>query len=155
MKRRFQIFLLIQAAVMLAFTAMPAPIQAEETEQVKDCFQCEMELKNEIKVHLDFYYEMLVNRYAPHELEHWRKIRSERDLLQKKLSELERNGKVQFTSERDEEWVSNHRDIQNKFKMVVEKRDEEQLRILLPKILENDEKLNKLYKQRLKQLRSS
>ncbi|NEU29576.1 hypothetical protein GN156_02090 [bacterium LRH843] len=156
MKKRYQVFLLVQVAVMLTILlTIMAPIQAEETEQVKNCFQCEMELRNELKVHLDFYYEMLVNRYAPNELEHWRKVRGERDLVQKKLSEHKRNGKLQSTGVMEEEWIKTHRDIQNRFKMAVEKRNEDQLRVLLPIIVEHDEKLNKIYKQQLKQLQSS
>ncbi len=53
-----------------------------------------MKVRNELKVHLDFYYEMLIEKYVPEQSEKWQEIRTERDLLHKKLKEAKQRGEL-------------------------------------------------------------
>lgn len=127
-------------------------VYAEEVEDTKNCLQYEMEIRNAIKVHADFYHEMLVHRYAPAELKYWQSVRSERDLLHKKLKEA---AQFPYLKEKDERWEKKHRKLQEAFKKAVERRDETEIRKLLPQIIKHDDQLNQLNKQRLKMIHSS
>lgn len=153
MKRFYQGFMFLQmAAVLVLAVTFLAPVQAEdvEQEQERNCHQCEMEVRNELKVHLDYYYEMLVEKYAPTKSEKWQDVRNERDLLQKKLKEAKQRGELSSEKTIDKGWIEEHRNLQQLFNAAVEKRDENQLQQLLPQMIEHYEKLNDLYKQRLK-----
>ncbi|TWI55927.1 hypothetical protein [Halalkalibacter nanhaiisediminis] len=153
MKRFYQGFMFLQMAAVLALAVtFLAPVQAEdvEQEQERNCHQCEMKVRNELKVHLDYYYEMLVEKYAPTKSEKWQDVRNERDLLQKKLKEAKQRGELSSEKMIDKEWMEEHRNLQQLFNAAVEKRDENQLQQLLPQMIEHYEKLNDLYKQRLK-----
>src|SRR5690606_30877237 len=109
---------------------------AEEQERIKGCLECEMEFRNGLQVHLDFYNELLVNRYAPKQVKYWQSVRKERDLLQKKLNESIMKGKFPQL-EQDEKWIEQHRTLQENFKQAVEKRDEQGLRDILPLLIEH------------------
>lgn len=156
MKRFHQLFLVGQfvCLLVLAITVF-SPVQAEEINEEQSCQQCEMQVRKEVKVHLDFYYELLAEKYAPDELEKWREIRKERDLLRKKLNEAKKRGEIEQESSIGDEWLEKHRQLQESFRLAVEKRDEEQLRSLLPKLFDQYNQLNEHYKVRLNMKTSS
>ncbi|WP_332632298.1 hypothetical protein [Halalkalibacter flavus] len=153
MKRFHQLFILAQIVLLasIAVTSL-APVQAEvpNEEPEQECRGHEQqEINKELKVHLDYYYELLAEKYAPNELEKWKEIRSERDLLQKKLKEAKQKGELENGGAIDNEWIEQHKEITDAFNAAIEKRDEEQLRKLLPQLFDHYKKLNDVYKKRL------
>src|SRR5690625_1672807 len=99
MSRWYQALIIVQIVFICIFSLNFSPFaSAEEMHEVKSCLQCEMKIKSELKVHLDFYNEMLVHRYAPTKVDYWRSVRSERDLLHKKIKA---SGKFPYLKERD------------------------------------------------------
>ncbi|MDT8862551.1 hypothetical protein N0O92_20305 [Alkalihalobacillus sp. MEB130] len=153
MKRFHQLFLLTQIVLLasVAITSL-APVQAEvpnEDPEQECCQHEQQEMNQELKVHLDFYYELLAEKYAPDEIEKWKEIRSERDLLQKKLKEAKQKGELENGEAIDKTWVDEHKKLTDAFNAAIEKRDEEQLRTIMPKLFDHYKKLNDVYKERL------
>jgi hypothetical protein len=152
MKRFHQLFLFVQIIFIASIVVTSlAPVQAEITEDKKDetCCDHEKGISKELKIHLDFYYELLADKYAASEIEKWKDIRVERDLLQKKLKEAKQRGELENGQAVDKTWLDRHTELQTSFNSAVEKRDEEQLQTLLPQIFDHYAKLNELYKKRL------
>jgi FMN phosphatase YigB (HAD superfamily) len=152
MKRFHQLFLLTQFLLVASIVVTSlAPVQAEvsQEEENQECSQHEKEITKELKVHLDYYYELLAEKFAPAEIEKWKEIRSERDLLQKKLKEAKQRGELQNGDAIDKVWLDRHRELHDLFNAAVEKRDKEQLGKLIPKIFEHYGMLNNVYKERL------
>ncbi|GAE24627.1 hypothetical protein JCM9140_569 [Halalkalibacter wakoensis JCM 9140] len=158
MKRFHHLFLLVQIVLLttVAITSL-APVQAEGPieEEEQECCQQDEQIKKELKVHFDFYYELLAEKYAPDEIEKWKDIRSERDLLLKKLKEAKQKGELENGEAIDKEWIAKHKEITDSFHTAIEKRDEEQVRLLLPKLFDHYRELNNLYKKRLELVNQS
>ncbi|WP_332695927.1 hypothetical protein [Halalkalibacter lacteus] len=152
MKRFHQLFLLAQILLVASIVVTSlAPVQAEVSgeEGNQECCQHEKEVAKELKVHLDFYYELLAEKFAPNELEKWKEIRSERDLLQKKLKEAKQRGELENGEAIDKAWLDRHSELHDSFNVAVKKRDEVQLGQLIPQIFDHYERLNNVYKERL------
>ncbi|MFC0561591.1 hypothetical protein [Halalkalibacter alkalisediminis] len=153
MKRFHQLFLFAQIMLIasIVITSL-APVQAEVSDDQKEeaCCEHDQAISKELKVHLDFYYELLAEKYAPDQIEKWKEIRVERDLLQKKLKEAKQRGELENGQTVDKTWLDKHAELQNAFNNAVEKRDEDKLKEILPKMFAQYAELNALYKQRLK-----
>ncbi|MFC0472520.1 hypothetical protein ACFFHM_19055 [Halalkalibacter kiskunsagensis] len=152
MKRFHQLFLLTQVLLVASIVVTSlAPVQAEVSgeEGKQECYQHEKEITKDLKVHFDFYYELLAEKFAPTEIEKWKEIRSERDLLQKKLKEAKQKGELENGEAIDNAWLDRHSELHDSFNVAVEKRDEELLTQLIPQMFEHYAVLNKVYKKRL------
>ncbi|KHF39518.1 hypothetical protein [Halalkalibacter okhensis] len=153
MKRFHQLFLLAQIILLASFVVTSlAPVQAEvpnEDPEQECCGHEQQEIDKDLKVHLDFYYELLAEKFAPSEIERWKEIRSERDLLQKKLKEAKQKGELENGEAIDKEWIEKHKEITIAFNSAVEKRDEGELSTVIPQLFEHYKKLNDVYKKRL------
>ncbi|GAE36636.1 hypothetical protein [Halalkalibacter akibai] len=152
MKRFHQLFLFAQILLIASIVVTTlAPVQAEVVEDKKEEEGCEHDkgISKDLKVHLDYYYELLADKYAPDQIGKWKDIRVERDLLQKKLKEAKQRGELENGQAVDKTWLDKHSELQSVFNAAVEKRDEEQLKIVLPQLFDHYAELNKLYKKRL------
>ncbi|ARK31373.1 hypothetical protein [Halalkalibacter krulwichiae] len=153
MKRFHQLFIIAQILFIasIAFTSL-APAQAEGADEIqKEATSCDHDkrISKDLRIHLDFYYELLANKYDSADVEKWKEIRSERDLLQKRLKEAKQKGELQNGQVVEKTWLDRHAKLQSAFTTAVEKRDEEQIGALLPQIFDHYEKLNGIYKKRL------
>ncbi|WP_227938431.1 hypothetical protein [Alkalihalobacillus deserti] len=152
MKRFHQLFLFAQLMLIASIVVTSlAPVQAEVSEDKKEetCWEHEQGISKKLKVHLDFYYELLAEKYAPNEIEQWKEIRVERDLLQKKLKEAKQRGELENGQAVDKSWLDKHAELQKAFNNAIEKRDDEQLKTILPQMFDQYAELNSLFKQRL------
>ena len=152
MKRFHQLFLFAQITLIASIVVTSlAPVQAEVADDQKEeaCCGHEQGLSKEFKMHLDYYYELLAEKYAPDQIEKWKEIRVERDLLHKKLKEAKQRGELENGQAVDKTWLDKHAEIQSAFNNAIEKRDEEKVKEILPQMFAHYAELNALYKQRL------
>ncbi|WP_100404735.1 hypothetical protein [Bacillus solitudinis] len=159
MKRFYKLFLLTQVAVVFCMlsVSLMQPVQAEQEASSKkevaadQCKHCVMEARKHVEVHLDYYYELLAEKYAPNEVEKWQTIRKERDLLRKKVKEMKKRGELQDRLEKKSEWFKQHKELQILFKDAIEKRDEKAIKASLPQLFNQYQQMNEVMKKRLEE----
>ncbi|WP_209123117.1 hypothetical protein [Alkalihalobacillus sp. BA299] len=123
-----------------------------ESQQKKDekcCTHTCLMMNNGFAAHLNMYYELLAEKYAPEYVDAWREISKEQAVLKRKLSEAMKNGQLMHGDVIDEEWYKKHEELQNLFVQAVEQRNEKALKKVLPKVFQQQKNLNKMYKKRL------
>lgn len=103
-------------------------------------------------VHLDMYYELLAEKYAPDQLEQWNEIRKEREMIKKRLKEAEKRGEILHGEKLDQEWLEKHKELQIKFSAAVEKREEKEIKMLIELVFLHHKQKNELLKKRLENL---
>ncbi|WP_088104747.1 hypothetical protein [Halalkalibacter urbisdiaboli] len=156
MKRFHQLFLLSQAAfvVCMLSISLMQPVFAED-EQSKEPSQehCQhnKEMFKKMQVHMDFYHELLAEKYAPNHTEEWHEIRKERDLLRKKINEAKKRGELvnEHKNEDFKAFFEKHKQLQVDFRDAVEKRDDEKIKQLLPQLFEQHRQMNEMLKKKL------
>ncbi|MCK0472526.1 hypothetical protein [Halalkalibacter sp. APA_J-10(15)] len=152
MKSFYRLFFVGQGLfiILLAFTALSF-VQAEEnTAEQSDCHhECAMKFHKEFHVHLDYYYDLLAEKFAPEHLDQWKEIKKERDLLKKKWKEAKKRGDVEKGDLFNQKWLEEHEKIQEQFSNAVEKRDIEAIQDVLPKLFSHYQKMNETWKKAL------
>ncbi|WP_100373411.1 hypothetical protein [Bacillus sp. FJAT-45037] len=159
MKKRHIVFILTQLVVLLVVAGQPLVerVSAEEDIHATECGCNHAEDKNKhfhesIRVHKDFYMELLTEKYTPEQVEQWKAIRSERDLLLKKLNEAKKRGEIMHGDIRSKEWTDHHHELQKQLTKAVKERNDQEITELLPLIFAHYEKLNTEFQDRVKAL---
>ena len=112
--------------------------------------QCLTHKHSFMKTHINMYYELLAEKYAPDQVKVWQEIVKERALIKKKISNAKKNGGKLDEKDLMKEWFKEHKEIQAKFEEAIEKRDNKEITNYLPVIFEQHQKLNDLLKEALK-----
>lgn len=105
-----------------------------------------------IELHIHMYYQLLTEKYAPNEVVKWDEIRKERLLIKKKISEARKRGEDVEWQYDNEEWKHTHKQLHEAFYQAVKKYDEDELRRIIPLLIEQEKILNDWYKKQLKTL---
>ncbi|MBU9724089.1 MULTISPECIES: hypothetical protein [Bacillaceae] len=129
---------------------------AEEPEE--DVAEAECENKEDvihrhkaIQTHIQFYYELLIDKYKPELKEEWKEVISEREVILKKMKEMQKEGLDLDYSAISEEWKEKHQKYHEAFLEAVKTRDDEKIRELLPKLLELQKSWNEDHKKFLRE----
>jgi hypothetical protein len=151
--KRSMLFAVIAATILVSFSnvgnVMAEVVNGGDTlEQLQ---QVKYEHKA-IRPHFDFYYQLLAEKYAPKHVKVWNEIIKDREALLKKYRELTKSGK-DVGNFYDEEWLKVHNEIHKQFLVAVEKRDDEALKTIVPKVIDHQKELNVLLKKRLKEMK--
>ncbi|MEC2073857.1 hypothetical protein [Alkalihalophilus marmarensis] len=159
MKKIHGLFIIMQLLVVFVVVQGPLSniVSAEEAVETKECDCYKDHAKHKdfhkyMRVHKDFYFELLTEKYAPESAEQWKMIRTERDLLMKKLSEAKKRGELLHGEVKSEEWKEQHHFLQKQLTKAVKERDEEKISTILPQIFTHYEELNKVFQQRVNSL---
>ncbi|MBU8907758.1 hypothetical protein [Desertibacillus haloalkaliphilus] len=149
-----QALLLFMACTLLValFTNQPL-IYAEEGEGSQEA-ECQYEDKimhthENFSIHLNLYYQLLAEKFAPEYVDVWQEINKERELIRKKLQEAKKKGELLHGDVVGEEWLKKHESLQTEFTNAVQKQDDQELKELIPKLFTNYKELNELFKKRL------
>lgn len=146
-------FLLIVITVLLMSFTTAAITGAEETNG-KECShmgKIGYEQKA-IRPHFNFYYQLLAEKYAPKQVKVWNEVIKDREALHKQYKELKKAGK-ELDEFYDEAWLVEHKEIHQQFLEAVEKRDDEALKEVVPRIIDHQKQLNSVLKKRLKEFK--
>lgn len=148
-----QFLLIVITALLMSFTTATIT-DAEETDggkeyshMVKGGYQ-----KKAIRPHFNFYYQLLAEKYAPEHVKVWNEVMKDREALHKQYKELKKAGK-EPDKFYDEAWLEEHGEIHKEFLEAVEKRDDEALKEVVPRIIDHQKQLNSLLKKRLKEFK--
>ncbi len=105
-------------------------------------------LKNEIvNVHMNLYYQLLAEKYAPDQVKVWKNARKDREKLLEKLKELHENGAILHGDTIAHDWLEEHSKIQQAFFKAVKENDENEIKNIIPTLFEHEIELNKIYKR--------
>ncbi|WP_368503873.1 hypothetical protein AB3N04_17350 [Alkalihalophilus sp. As8PL] len=159
MKKLHGLFIVAQLVIVLAFIQQPLidSVSAEENSEAQEC-DCDKHHKKHkefhqyMRIHKDFYYELLTDKYAPEQAEQWKDIRSERDLLLKKLTEAKKRGELLHGDVKSKEWMEQHHFLQKQLTKAVKERDEKKIAEVLPQVFAHYEALNNEFQQRVNAL---
>ncbi|OIJ16006.1 hypothetical protein BKP35_03210 [Anaerobacillus arseniciselenatis] len=105
-----------------------------------------------IRPHFNFYYQLLAEKYAPKHVKVWNEVLKDRDALLKKYREVKKAGK-ELEDFYDEEWLKEHSEIHQQFLEAVEKRDDDKLKEIVPRVIDHQKELNAMLKKRLKEIK--
>ncbi len=144
MKKHIKIIIIVFVLLMVT---VPSVSATEESNTKEEKQKHEM-----IELHIHMYYQLLTEKYAPNEVVKWDEIRKERLLIKKKISEARKRGEdVEWDYDNDE-WIQTHKQLQEEFYQAVKKYDEDELRRIIPLLIEQEKILNDWYKKQLKTL---
>ncbi|WP_062048245.1 hypothetical protein [Bacillus sp. JCM 19034] len=152
MKSYNKLFFIGQSLLLVLFVISAFSfVHAEEntTEHIDCKHECEMQFHQNYHVHLDFYYDLLAEKYAPEQVDQWKEIKKERDLLKKKWKEAKKRGELDRNDLFNSEWIEKHRNIQEKFTKAVEKRDANEIQEIFPKLIAHYGEMNDIWKKAL------
>ncbi|WP_096188496.1 hypothetical protein [Evansella halocellulosilytica] len=99
-----------------------------------------------IRPHIEFYYELMIEKYHPELKEEWKETLRERETILKKLKEVQKEGKSYDHEQMNEEWLNKHQKTHQQLLNAVKKRDGEAIKALLPKIIDLHKDWNKMHK---------
>ncbi|MFA9556004.1 hypothetical protein ACERII_01665 [Evansella sp. AB-rgal1] len=102
-----------------------------------------------IKIHLQYYYELLVEKHRPELKEEWIEINREKEAILKKMREMKKEGKTFDFTQIDGEWKVKHERIHEEFMEVVKSRDNEKIKNILPEIINLSKEWNEVYRELL------
>ncbi|SDY57460.1 hypothetical protein SAMN05421736_102309 [Evansella caseinilytica] len=127
-----------------------------ETDNAKDHEECEkhhkfMQHHDTIHTHLTYYYELLIDKYRPELKEEWTAVTRDKEAILKKIREMKKEGKQIDDLFVNDKWKEQHQQYQADFLTAVKKRDEAQIKELLPQILELQKQWNKKHRELLKE----
>ena len=93
------------------------------------------------QIHMNMYYELLAEKYAPEKVKVWQDIQNERKKLKESLK-----GEIAQKKEKLKPWYEEHKELQKQFAEAIEQRDEQRIKELLPKVIDHHAKFNELLK---------
>ncbi|MDG5788665.1 hypothetical protein QA612_14385 [Evansella sp. AB-P1] len=131
-------------------------ILADDLDERCDENECEMNHEQVthhhemIKVHLQYYYELLIEKHSPELKEEWREIVRDREAIHKKIKEMKKEGKEIEDCEITKAWKEKHKRYQEMFLDAVNKRDSEKIESLLPLLLQLHKQWNENHLKMLK-----
>ncbi|WP_096201174.1 hypothetical protein [Bacillus sp. FJAT-45350] len=136
---------------LVSFAQMP--VHAEESIVKEEC-NCssghDLSYTSEIiDIHMTMYYQLLAEKYAPELVAEWNEIQKERDMLEKKITELEKTGALLHGKKVGEDWYKSHAELQTNFAKAIKEYDEKEIKKMIPKLFDQHKELNKLYKKRI------
>ncbi len=149
-KQKF-LFVVMIATMLISFSNMAIVNAENEGEACAHMEGVKLEFKA-LRPHLHFYYQLLAEKYAPDQVKGWTEVIKEREVLFKKYRELAKSGKINGKFY-DETWLKTHSEIQQQLLDAVQKRDENALKNIVPKMLDHQKELNSLLKDRLKEIK--
>lgn len=148
-----QFLLIVITALLMSFTTATIT-GAEGTTDGKECSHMERigYEKKAIRPHFNFYYQLLAEKYSPKYVKVWNEVLKDREALHKQYKQLKKEGK-ELDKFYDEAWLKEHGGIQKEFLEAVEKRDDEALKEVVPRMIDHQKQLNSLLKKRLKEFK--
>ncbi|MBU9714700.1 hypothetical protein [Evansella tamaricis] len=152
--KKFQTITLLFSLIMIII--FPISTIAEDSSDDDIDKECEMnqDIKHRHKdmwIHIQFYYELLLDKYHPELKTEWKEIMRERETILKKWKELKKEGKEFDHSMISEEWKEKHQQYHEAFLEAVKIRDDEKIKSLLPKLLELQKSWNRDQKRVLQE----
>ncbi|TMW73727.1 hypothetical protein [Alteribacter natronophilus] len=147
---------MVAALLTAALTQFPGLIAAEESPEGREESARTHEtvhLKyDKMRPHLNFYYELLIERYEPAMKEEWLMIVQELETLIKKYREMKKEGKLKDKDfhNQDDKWKMKHQDVQEQFLKAVKERNDEAIRAILPDLVTLQKEMNEYLESILK-----
>lgn len=93
-------------------------------------------------VHIDYYYELLTEKYAPDLVDEWKVISKDQQEMMSKLKE-DKDKKAEFKKNlKDKSWYKRHKELEKEFTKAVKNRDENALKEIMPKVIDLQKELN-------------
>lgn len=128
-------------AVIFCFMSF-TQVGAEEDTYMQQYGQ---EMKCEaIKPHIEYYHELLIERFTPDRLEEWKDVVRERHQIIKKVRQDKGEGEIEWNDGLREKYETLHK----KFSEAVKARDEEELKRIIPSLIDWQKEWNEYYKQK-------
>lgn len=109
--------------------------------------KCLTHKHEQMKIHINMYYELLAEKYAPDQVKLWQDIQKEQANLKAQIKEAKEKGELDSLKDKMKPWFKEHKEIQKQFTEAIEKRNEKQIKKLLPEIISHHQQLNELYKE--------
>ncbi|KGA97882.1 hypothetical protein AJ85_04515 [Alkalihalobacillus alcalophilus ATCC 27647 = CGMCC 1.3604] len=148
-KRPF-VYMITMTAVFLMFQSVAFAEGEPPTEQREKSGH--HQYHKDFIVHLDYYYELLAQKFAPEQVEKWNEIRQQRKVLMKQWREHQKHKDDDLNEHTEKgEWKEAHKELLQKFNEAVELRDEAKIKKILPQLFEHYEKMNQMLEEKLKQ----
>ncbi|UCZ54630.1 hypothetical protein LGQ02_07725 [Bacillus shivajii] len=127
------------------------PVIAEDGSEENDfCENCHEKISYEhqvIRPHMEYYFELLLDKYSPDLKEEWTEVLRERESILKKLKQMKKEGKLKEHPSPSERWYEKHGQIHDQFLNAVKKRDDETITQLLPQLLSLQKEWNVIHKE--------
>lgn len=150
---------LVCLCLCLFLTILPLQAFAEDDDQLELQERTDQQEKYEdifhkhsqMKAHINFYYELLIDKYRPDLKEEWIEITREKEAILKKIKEMKKEGKELELPAITEEWKEKHSYYHEQFLEAVERRDDEKLKSLLPALLQLHKKWNEDHRELFKE----
>ncbi|KMK77014.1 hypothetical protein [Alkalihalobacillus pseudalcaliphilus] len=145
-QRKFSWYLSIMTTSIIMLLVTSSIVQA--TEDVKEQQVEKHHSHQSFIIHMDYYFELLAEKYAPEQVDTWNEIRKQRKVLMKQWHEKKKDKKYEQLK-KDSTWKKEHNDLQEEFEKAVEIRDEAKIKELLPKLFEHYQNMNKRMEEKL------
>ncbi|WP_017727040.1 hypothetical protein [Halalkalibacterium ligniniphilum] len=150
-KNKVTVFMLF-LFLLGCFVNVPAGLAEEQLEEQGEsheqfCHDCFKKYHQAFQEHLDFYYELLAEKYAPKDVARWNELRNERGMLMKQMAEAQKRGVKWKKPELDEKLKEQHVTLQQQFQEAVKMRDTKKLETVLPQLLDHYKDRNNRMKE--------
>ncbi|ADU30000.1 hypothetical protein [Evansella cellulosilytica] len=147
------LFVAIFLMIASPFNTLAEDIDENKVEQEK-CYS-EQELSHmhkAMRVHIDYYYELLINKYRPELMEDWKESVRDRDAILKKIKELSKEGADLTSLQPTEQWKTKHEEYQESFLEAIKNRDNEKIKTILPLFLQLQQMWNDSQRESLQRI---
>lgn len=146
------LFCIVITTILMSFTSITIVNAEESLDEVSIQVEKVTYTHDAVRPHFNFYYQLLAEKYAPKHVKVWNEVLKDRDALIKKYKELKKEGK-EVENLHDEAWLKAHTEIHQQFLEAVEKRDDEKLKQIVPRVIDHQKELNIILKKRLKEIK--
>ncbi|HHY21853.1 MAG TPA: hypothetical protein GX525_08220 [Bacilli bacterium] len=125
-------------AMLFLASVLVTSVSADDDKGKPSC-HCHMK---KYGVHIDHYYELLAEKYAPDLVDEWKVISKDQQELMSKLKE-DKDKKAEFKKNlKESSWYKRHKELEKQFTKAVKERDKNALKEIMPKVIEMQKELN-------------